>query len=157
MSSDAEALRNSLMKSAAVEWEQQIEIGLGALTLNLARAGLSFVDLDCNARAALDAVRGADVGIYRLKHAPRSLDHAVLLSSADVAMAGRGWDRFVTVANRHEMVAVYVPKEVRSARNVKVCLVVLDSRQMVVASARSDLDPLLKIAFDRKLLPPIPL
>src|SRR5262245_24367343 len=61
VSSDAQALRDSVMKSASCKWDEQIEIGVGALTLGLARAGLSFVDLDPEARAILSAVRGAEV------------------------------------------------------------------------------------------------
>jgi len=149
VSSDVGALRDSVMKSAAAEWDQQIEFGVGAITLNLARAGLAFVSLDPEARAALDAVRGAEVGIYKLRDGHGRLKHGALLSAADKAMAGRGWDRVVGVANRHELVAIYVPRDVRSARKVKVCLLTLNHEELVVASARSNLEPLMEIAFNR--------
>ena len=147
MSSEAEALRDSLMKSAAVEWDREFEIGVGALTLNLARAGLAFIDLDHDARAALNAIRGADVGIYRLHHGRKNFDHATLLSAADDAMAVRGCDRAVAVVNQRELVAVYVPRQIRSTRNFKVFLVVLDGRKMVIVSARNNLELLIDMAL----------
>src|SRR5437867_1182563 len=58
VSSDVRVLRDSVMNSAAADWNEKIEIGVGALTLNLARAGLAFVDLDAEARTALQWVRG---------------------------------------------------------------------------------------------------
>ena len=143
--SDARALRDSLMKSAAAEWHEEIEIGVGALTLNLARFGLSFVDLDPEARTALEAARSADVGVYRRSGRTGSVDRVALLSTADEAMAARGWDRAVAVVNERELVVVYVPKTVRSPRDVKVCVAVLGSRELVVASARSNLEPLLDL------------
>jgi len=149
VSSDAQALRDCMMKSAAGEWEEEIEVGVGAFTLNLARAGLAFVDLDPEARTILNAVRGAEVGVYRLPKQRRKLDHAAMLAKADKAMANRGWDRVVGVINQSEFVAVYVPNEVRSTRDVKVCVVVLNGREMVVASARSNLAPLMEMAFSR--------
>jgi hypothetical protein len=149
VSSDAQALRDSMMKSVSGEWDEEIEIGVGAFTLNLARAGLAFADLDPEVRTVLNAVRGAEVGVYRLQKARRKLDHAGMLANADKAMDTRGWDRVVGVMNRRELVAVYVPKEIRSARNVKACVVVLNGREMVVASARSNLEPLMEMAFSR--------
>ena len=149
ISSDAQALRDSVMKSASGEWDEEIEIGVGALTLNLARAGLAFVSLEPEARAALAAARGAEVGVYRLQKQRRRLDHATMLAKADQAMSRRGWDRVVGVMNEREFVAVYVPNHVRSTRNVKICVVVMDGQELVVASARGNLEPLMEIAFSR--------
>jgi hypothetical protein len=144
--SDAAALRNSLTKSDATEWDKQIEIGVGRLTLFAARAGLSFVELPTEARTVLGAVHGAEVGIYHRQTRPRGLDHSAMLSSADEAMSARGWDRLVTVVNRHELIAVYVPDQVGATREVRVCLAVVKEGELVLASARSDLEPLLSLA-----------
>jgi len=144
--SDAAALRNSLTKSDATAWDKQIEIGVGRLTLFAARAGLSFVDLPAEARTVLGAVHGAEVGIYRRHTRARGLDHSAMLSSADEAMSARGWDRLVTVANRHELIAVYVPDKAGMTREVRVCLAVVKEGELVLASARSDLEPLLALA-----------
>jgi hypothetical protein len=149
MSNDARALRDSVTRSAGAEWNEEIEIGVGALTLNLARFGLSFVDLDPEARTVLSAARSADVGVYRTRTEPKQKDFALMLANADHAMIARGWDRMVTVMEPRELVAVYVPGNIRSTRDVRVCLVVLNGGELVVASARSNLEPLLEMAFNR--------
>jgi len=149
VSSDAEALRNGVMQTAGAQWDKEIEIGVGTLTLDLVRVGLAFVDLEPEARAAVRTVRSADVGVYKLQHSANQLDHRALLTAADQAMTKRGWDRVVAVVNERELVAIYVPDSVRSARNVKVCLVTLNNREMVVVSARSNLEPLMEIACNR--------
>jgi hypothetical protein len=149
VSTDVGALRDSVMKAAHAEREERIEIGVGPLTLNLARAGLAFVDLEPEARTALHAVRSAELGVYKLRNERQQLDHAAMLSAADKTMTDRGWDRVVGVMNRRELVAIYVPAQVRSTRNLKVCLVALNGPELVVASARSNLEPLMEMAWNR--------
>jgi hypothetical protein len=149
VSTDVGALRDSVMKAAHVEREERFEIGVGALTLNLARAGLAFVDLEPEARTALHAVRSAEVGLYKLRTEGQRLNYGAMLSAADKTMAERGWDRVVGVMNGHELVAIYVPGKTRSTRNVKVCLVTVNGRELIVASARSNLEPVMELAWDR--------
>ena len=149
VSSDTEALRTSLLNSTAGEWEKEVEIGVGALTFGLARTGLEFLVLDPQARSALNTVRGADVGVYWLRQRCKAQDLARMLSSADESMAARGWDRIVLFAKRGELVAVFVPQKIRSERNVKVCVAVLKGQKLVIASARTDLEPILKIALSQ--------
>src|SRR6266536_1470060 len=79
---DVGALRDSVMKAAHAEREQRIEIGVGPLTLNLARAGLAFVDLEPEARTALQVVRSAEVGVYKLRSESQQLNLAAMLSAA---------------------------------------------------------------------------
>jgi len=149
VSTDVGALRDCVMKGAPAEWEEEIEIGVGPLTLNLARAGLAFVNLEPEARSALHAVRSAEVGVYKLRSGHQQLNLAAMLSAADKTMAGRGWDRVVGVMDRRELVAIYVPVQVRSTRNVRVCLLTVDGQELVVASARSNLEPLMALAWNR--------
>jgi hypothetical protein len=149
VSTDVGALRDSVTKAAQAEQEERFEIGVGPLTLNLARAGLAFVDLEPEARTALRAVRSAEVGVYKLRGERREFNHAAMLSAADKTMAGRGWDRVVGVINRHELVAIYVPGNARSSRNMKVCLVTMNDRELIVASARSNLEPVIELAWDK--------
>ena len=149
VSPDVGALRDSVMSAASAEREERIEIGVGPLTLNLARAGLSFVDLEPEARTALHTVRSAEVGVYKLRNERQHLNYAAMLSAADKTMAGRGWDRVVGVMNRHELVAIYVPGKAHSTRNVKVCLLTVNGRELIVALARSNLEPLMELALDR--------
>src|SRR5208282_2321347 len=66
LGSDARALRNELIKSSGVEWRQQIALNAGRFTLGAVRAGLSFARLDPGARAAVQSIRAAGVGVYQL-------------------------------------------------------------------------------------------
>ena len=86
------------------------------------------------------------MGVYKLRGGHSQRSHAAMLSAADKAMAERGWDRVVGVMNPREMVAIYLPAKAHSPRNVKVCLVVMNGKELVVASARSNLEPLMEMA-----------
>jgi hypothetical protein len=149
VSRDVRVLRKSLMESAGCDWDRRIELNVGAMTLDLAGAVLAFVDLDPDARAALRAVRGADVGVYTLRNHARNLDRGAMLLAADAAMASHGWDRLVGVSDHDQLVAVYLPARIHSPRDVKVCIAVLEDNQLVVASARSNVEPLIELAFRR--------
>ena len=149
LGSDARSLRNELMKSSGVEWRQQIALNAGRLTLGAVRAGLSCVKLDPVARAALQSVRTAGVGVYQLPSGTPPPDRAAMLAAADSAMTARGWERAVGVMDGHDLVAVYVPKENISARRLKCCVMVFDGEEMVLVSAQGNLEPLLKYALNQ--------
>jgi hypothetical protein len=157
MSSDASALRDTVMKASAGKWDQEIEFGVGALAFKLAHAGLALVDLDPELRAALTAAHSADVGVYRLRDPRKNVDFTAAMSGADKAMTQRGWSRMVTVFKPHEWVAIYVPSDEGSLSDFKVCLVVLNDRELVVAAARSNLQPLMDVAFGHRNKPNSPL
>lgn len=147
LSADMKNLRNTLTQTLTAGWQKEIELNIGSCTIGAAHAGLSFARLDPEARAALRAIHGAEVGVYRLAHGRPGADQAAMLMAADGAMAGRGWDRLVGVVNPHEFVAVYVPVQLRSPRDVTACVVVLEERQLVIVSARGNLEPLWKLAL----------
>jgi hypothetical protein len=147
LSRDTGALRDSLMKSTAAAWNKQIEVNVGSLTLGLVRFGFSFVDLDPEARLALESCRGAEVGVYHLQEGQVPLRCTPMLSAADQAMTARGWERVVGVLHPSELVAVYVPRNMNSAKDVRVCVLVLNREDMVVVSGRSNLEPLLQLAM----------
>jgi hypothetical protein len=147
---DARVLRNALIESSGVEWRQQIALNVDFFTLGAVRAGLSCLKLDPGARAALHSVRAATVGIYRPTSGTPQPDRAAMLSTADSAMKARGWGRVAGVMNRHDLVAVYVPENDISARCVRCCVMVFSEKEMVLASARGNLEPLLKFAFTQR-------
>ena len=149
MGRDARALRNSFLESKAGAFQKKIELSVGGLTCGLARAGLSFVNLKPEARSALSALRSGEVGVYQVARDFSGPDRMLALTSADEAMTRRGWDRLVGVMHRREMVAVYVPREGCSERDTRFCLAVLDGHQLVVVSARGNLEPLLALASSR--------
>jgi hypothetical protein len=147
-SNPVQALRDSLHQATGEAWMSEVELGIGALTLGLARAGGAALDLPPEARAVLQSVRNADVGVYRLRHPDRIVSGAAVLSAADRALAPQGWDRLVGVIDgRHKTVAIYVASEPEWTRRIKLCVVVIDGPQMVIVSARGNPEPLLELAL----------
>jgi hypothetical protein len=146
---DSAALRDGLMKSRAASWSRQVEVGVGSLPVTLARSALNFVPLEPEVRSALQSFRGGEVGVYQRHNTNTRVDQSKLLEAADRTMSRRGWDRIVGVGSPGELVAVYVPHDLKSPRNVRVCVVVADREQLVIVSARSNLEPILQLASGR--------
>jgi hypothetical protein len=143
---EAQALRRSVMKAAPADWDKQIEIGIGAIPVTLVRAGLSLVELDAEARTAIQAVRGAEVGVYELRREQGRLSYAALLEQADQAMAKRACDRIVGVVSSREVVGIYVPRTASATGNLKVCFLVIAGRQLVVGAVRVNPGKLVELA-----------
>jgi hypothetical protein len=147
LESDVRALRNGLMKSSGVAWRQQIALNAGHLTLGAVRAGLLRARLDPLARAALQSVRSAEVGVYQLASEAQQPDRTAMLAAADAVMTTRGWERMVGVMDGHNLVAVYLPGKNISAHRLKCCVLVLDGKEMVLVSVQGNPEPLLTCAF----------
>jgi hypothetical protein len=146
---DTAALRNCVLETATAEWDKAIEIRTGPLLWGLARAGLSFVDMPAEARAALRAIRSAEVSVHHLRAGATRPGNAEMLGQTDRTMTARGWTRLVGVVDRDQMVAVYLPESTRSAGDVRACVVVLNESDMVLASAWTNLEPLLELVSSR--------
>jgi hypothetical protein len=137
------------MGSIGGAWDTKIAVHLGAMTMALVRTGSRLFPLEAEPRAALETVRGAEVGIYKLASESRCAEPRSLLAAADKAMAGRGWQRVVGVCKEQDVVGVYVPGNRIGLRRMKVCVMVLHERDLVVASVRGNLEPLMALAGER--------
>lgn len=149
LSSDTQALQNGLMEASGVEWQRQICVNIGGLTFGAVRAGLSFVPLEPEARAAVRAVRGAEVGIYSSSSETNLPDNAAMLAIADRVLSSRGWERVVGVMDEEKLVGVYLPAKTISARRVKTCVMVFDGQRMILVSARANVEQLLECLDDK--------
>lgn len=152
LSRDAQCLRNCVTQQIHLQngtWARKIELHVGPLTCGAIRTGLSFFHVQPEVDSVLRAVRGAEVGIYELSSTFDSLDTANLLDTADLAMSRRGWERMIGVKQESEFVAIYVPKDGCSTTSMRACLAVLNEHQLVVVSARSNLEPLVDMALRR--------
>ncbi|HUA67046.1 MAG TPA: hypothetical protein VMA13_00745 [Candidatus Saccharimonadales bacterium] len=147
--SDFRALRNGLIKSSGVEWRQQIALNASYPVLGAVRAGLSYVKLDPGARAALQSIQTAGVGVYQLPAGTPPPDRAAMLAAADSDMTVRGWERVVEVLDGHDLVAVYMLENNVSVHHLKCCVMVFDGKEMVLVSVQGNPEPLLKYAFDQ--------
>jgi hypothetical protein len=146
LGSEATILRKILMSSVPGTWDKKIAIRVGGITTALVRGGSRFFKLPPEPRAALDSLHGAEVGVYNLREEPGYVERGPILTRADKAMAARGWDRIVGVVEENNLVAVYMPHKKVSARNLRCCVVVFSGRDLVVVSARGNVEPLLALA-----------
>jgi len=146
LSSETRALRGSLMRLTPGDWDTRLAVHVGSLTTGLVRIGSRLLKLPPEPLAALDAIHAAEVGIYKLKQERLAVDYSAVVVSADKAMMARGWERVVGVAEGQELVLVYIPRKGVVAAKMSCCLMVLDGRQLVVASTRGNLEPVLEIA-----------
>ena len=147
LSSDTRALRNELKRASGAKWRQKIALNIGSMTLGAVRGGLSFAKLDPKAQEALQAARGVEgveVGVYELTSESSAPDRAAMFAVAENVMSARGWERTVGVLDSEQMVGVFLPAAIASMSRMKCCVVVFNDRQLVVVSARADLQPLLK-------------
>lgn len=144
LSSDTRALRNGLLQASGAEWRQQLCLNAGGLTFGAVRSALAFLQLDPEARAAVHAVRSAEVGIYETTSDQDRPDCVAMLDAADRALNDRNWERVVGVLDGENLVCVYLPAGLLSSRRMKCCVVVFDGRHMVVVQATANIKPLLE-------------
>lgn len=140
-------LRAAALQGDALSGERQIEIGVGRLTLGLARYASSWLDLPPEARQVLGSVDQAACSVYELKQ--RRGNHSDILARADQAMHRRNWERLVVVMDESQLVAVYVPSHSRAARSVRAAVLVLNDDQLVCASVRGDVRQWLELAGEK--------
>jgi hypothetical protein len=143
------ALRDSVAPGISAGWHKQVEVNIGRLPLLLARAGLHYAPVEAEARLALRAAKGAEVLVYDRTAGDVAADRAETLRKADEVMTFRGWYRSVGVMQGNQLVAVYVPRSLDSAHEVTACVLVVDPQKVVIASARTDLEPLLELVRSR--------
>ena len=149
LGSEATVLRETVMGSVPGQWDKKIALRVGGITTALVRGGSRFFHLPPEPRAALDALHGAEVGVYNLREEPGNVERGAILNNMDKAMVRRGWQRVVGVVEGRQLVAVYVPQKGVSEKRMRCCVAVLNERDLVVVSARGNLEPLLAIAHQR--------
>ncbi len=149
LSSETAILRESALSCINGACSRKIALHIGFLTTGLVRTGSHLFKLAPEPQAAFDSIRGAEVGIYKLQEHAGWVDHQAILARADKAMSARRWDRVVGVSRENELVAVYFPRRGLSTERMRCCVLVLQGRDLVVAGASGNLDPLLQLASGR--------
>jgi hypothetical protein len=145
LSSSSQALGSAIMESAPGHWHKRVAVNVGYLTLGLVRFGSSFFHLAPEPRAALQSLYRGEVGVYQLDEPIPLPDYALILRTADKSMRRRGWERIVGFTQGRQFVAIYAPNNVR-LKGVSCCVAVLEEQNLVIASARGDISPLLDLA-----------
>src|SRR5262249_33672400 len=116
--------------------EKKIELGVGFFTVGVAKLATKitarFVDVPPEARTAISSLKEAECSVYQFRQRRQSL--ASILADADKSMAGHGYERLVGVIQENQLVAVYIPKKMKSARDLKASVLVLNDKQLVCAT-----------------------
>ncbi len=135
LNQDAAVLRTHVMRATNANWDTKVQVSVGRMSFALVRSCLAFVKHDKidEARLALASVRSASVGVYQLHDRSAEWSRAAVLNAADAVMARRGWTRMVGVAGKGDTVMVYVPEDTDELE--KICVAVVNNREMVVVSA----------------------
>jgi hypothetical protein len=147
LSPEMAGLRESLQVASGETWHRKLTLNFGGFTCGAARLASTFTHLEPEARAALQSVRACEVGIYETLTTSATSDPGALLAAADAGMVARGWERLVGVAQNNQLVVVYVPRTVSSARRMRCAVLVCHERQLVLVAARMNLEPLLELAL----------
>ena len=147
VSSETRALRDVGLEFGAVGAEEKIELGVGYFTVGLAKLGTRFVDLPPEARMILGSVKGVECSVYDLQG--RKANLAQVLIEADLAMNKRGCERIVGVLDNEQLIAVYVPRNTSSHRKMSISVLVLTDRELICATARGDLEPVMQMALGK--------
>lgn len=136
-------LRDAVVPIASVSGrcDKRIEINVGAGLLGIARLACGFADVPEEARLALQSVRRLQVGVYYLPDA--GSDHrGTIMERATAVLEGRDWERIVGVVDGSDVVGVFVPRDVDGAKDLDVCVLVLSDHDLVVVSARANVNAL---------------
>jgi hypothetical protein len=124
--------------------DKRIELNLGTGLLGVARMASGFADVPEEARIALGAVRRLQVGVYYLPDAGSGVSggEVSILERATAVLDERDWERVVGVVDGTDVVGVFVPRHFDDAKDVDVCVVVLSDRDLIVVSARANVNKL---------------
>lgn len=147
VSSETRALRDAGLEFGVTGAEEKIELGVGFFTVGLAKLGTRFLDVPPELKAALSSVDGAECSVYEIDG--RKADLGKVLAQADKAMHKRGCDRIVGVIDDRHLVAVYIPRETTSHRSMSISVLVLNDKQLVCATARGNLEPVVQMALNK--------
>jgi hypothetical protein len=142
---DERALRDAALACAPAETALRLEFSVGPWTLGLARCVTAFVELPPEARAALESVESAEVGVYKFAEAGTKASRLEMFTRAQAAMTARGWERIVGVLQEDHAVAVYTPSGLEGKR-FKCCVLTVTPTEMIIAGAVTQLEPLVHIA-----------
>jgi hypothetical protein len=160
MGGEARALRQAVLAATPGEWAPRFEFGVGRLPAWLARAGFHLAEGKLNlppeARFGIDAFRSADIGVYRRHHASSQDSSSTILAKVDSSMAAQDWESIVSVQDAQHNVRIFVPKNLSDLRATQACVFVMENDELVIVSARLNLEPLVELASSKLHCSPFP-
>lgn len=146
LSRGAGEVRGAIDRVVAGDASTEVQFSVGPGALGLARFVVGFIDdVPPEARKAMEAVRCASVGVYRLHTQPDAAARVAMMRAAAERMESEGWHRAVAVHDDGELVMVFVPRDARDTEELEICVVVCSNTDLVVVSANGRTGPLQEI------------
>ena len=146
---DLRAARNVVLKELNVRYASKLEVSAHPLLVGLARFGVGLAPIDREARLALKAVRGAEVGVYQLTSNLDAEQRTTLFHKVDQRMEKRGWNRTVAVMDGDDMVLVYTPAGEMDLDELEAFVFVLNGRELVLVAGMGNLEPVRDLIDDK--------
>jgi hypothetical protein len=159
LSAPSASLREAVIKSSDSVWKKHFAFRVGGLTTGLVRMVSHHVQVPVEGRAILEAVHSGDLGVYELDPGAEWKDRGGMFAATDLKMKAKHWVRIVGVCHGGDAVAVYMPRKGTSISDVRCCVMVLKDRQLIIASAEGNLEPMWQLAhkLQDRLPAPLPL
>lgn len=146
-SSEFRDLQDAIISELPRKPSVRVAVRAPALLVSLAQVGMIFIDdVDDEAKLAIQAVQGGQVGIYQLRGHVSQREKLRILRAADVAMNDNEWTRVTAVVEDDAMVLIYTPADIDDPRDLQVMVMVMNDEELIIASASGDLYPLYEIA-----------
>jgi len=128
-----------------------LELRLGALPMSLLRFGLHRAPLEPEARMALDALHGVEVGLYPFAGGGHPEETSERIIAGSAALSGRGWYQALGIANDEVTVSVHVREDERRPDRIQLCAVVQRESHVAVISVRGQVPDALLSAIGYRL------
>lgn len=151
-SGDLRSLRAAVRSTAAGAWRPELELSVGRLPAWCARSALGWVELPPEARAAVNAVRSAAVGIYRrpATEATPATAPLEMLRQVETTLKERGWSPVVTVREGDRTIAVLTRGESGDGESpLAACALVMEDARLILVAGDLQLTPLLELGIER--------
>jgi hypothetical protein len=143
---DTRALRHTVMAAMPERWNQHFEFRVGGVLCDLAQTAAWFTPMPEEAKEALGAIKSVEVSLAQLSVPATPGQRAAAFAAARAEMIGRGWEPTVQVLDGRDLVAVFTrPAGILGGR-MRICALVLDGQQLVIANAEIDPTPLAAVA-----------
>ena len=144
---DRSGLRSELLTCLEGSRVSSIEVAIPSWVATLGRVGVSLAAIDPDIKAAIQPVKGGQVGVYEFEECPSRKNMMTLLEVADRELEGEGWLRMVTVLEDSKLVVVYgLDSSPRSGQEIEAFVIVVDQHKVVIACATGYTDPLIQLA-----------
>ncbi len=150
-SGDLRSLRTAVRSASVGAWRPEMEVSVGRLPAWCARSALGWIELPPEVRAAVNAVRSAEIGIYRRPAGPTNSESSPfeLLRKVQTTLGEGGWSPVVTVREGERTIAVLTRGDSGASDSpLAACALVLEEERLILVAGDLQLAPLLELGIE---------